>query len=203
MRNITVVALVLIASWTCCVARPTSIGQQLSGQQPAGTGSSPEPTTSSSPAPAPTSEPPAQSASSPPPEPTAVSGGIEPPPTEEPPSSGAGANSPPPAPNEAQAPGVSINECILLPNTNAAGDVIRADRNVKDIAKCCQECQITQGCNVFVFCPQKGGCDDGSGTGTRYPQGLCALKTQALTPGSQPAFWATGPVVPWESGYIS
>jgi hypothetical protein len=53
-------------------------------------------------------------------------------------------------------------------------------------------------CAVALGCS-----DDGSGTGTRYPQGTCTLKTQALTPGSQPAFWATGMVVPWESGYIS
>lgn len=64
----------------------------------------------------------------------------------------------------------------------------------------CTRCQDTQGCNVFVFCGEKAGCDDGSGK--VYSQGTCTLKRQDLQ-GQQPTFWAQGPVVKWSSGYIA
>ncbi|EFN50670.1 hypothetical protein CHLNCDRAFT_143371 [Chlorella variabilis] len=94
---------------------------------------------------------------------------------------------------------MQLEQCTLLPNTNARGATI-SNMQRGSVTECCTECQETDGCNVFVYCPKDGGCDDGSGR--VYPQGLCTLKSQQLAPGEQPEYFATGPVVPWSSGYI-
>jgi hypothetical protein len=64
---------------------------------------------------------------------------------------------PPPTPAPEQSPGSQLIECVLLPNTNAQGDTVADQRDVSSSAECCAHCQITQGCNVFVFCPLEGG----------------------------------------------
>jgi hypothetical protein len=58
----------------------------------------------------------------------------------------------PAAPPQAQ-----LEQCALLPNTNAKGTVIKLQQDVNSVADCCTLCQQTQGCNVFVYCPQNGG----------------------------------------------
>ena len=59
---------------------------------------------------------------------------------------------PPPSPLAPQA-----GQCVLLPNTNAEGDVITNLHGQASIGTCCKACQQTFGCNVFVFCSRHGG----------------------------------------------
>ena len=52
------------------------------------------------------------------------------------------------------------------------------------------------GCNIFVWCPQSGGCDNGAGI--LVPSDVCVLKTQVI--GATVNVWARGPSTTFTSG---
>lgn len=51
---------------------------------------------------------------------------------------------------------MQLEQCTLLPNTNARGATI-SNMQRGSVTECCTECQETDGCNVFVYCPKDGG----------------------------------------------
>ena len=63
---------------------------------------------------------------------------------------------------------------------------------------CCDKCAANKACNVWVYCPKPGGCDNGYGT--IYPYQLCSLKYQELVEDEKPSQYASGPGVEWISG---
>ena len=54
----------------------------------------------------------------------------------------------------------------------------------------------TAGCNIFVWCPESGGCDNGAGI--LVPADVCVLKTQVL--GATVNVWSRGPSTSFTSG---
>ncbi|KAL4448218.1 hypothetical protein ABPG75_005437 [Micractinium tetrahymenae] len=110
------------------------------------------------------------------------------------------ATSPAPPSPTSPAPSSGSKQCVIVPNANAEGDTIDQMDGVASIADCCTACQQASSCNVFVYCPASGGCDNGSGT--VYASQLCTLKSYPLQPGKEPSYFARGSIVPWTSGYL-
>lgn len=96
-------------------------------------------------------------------------------------------------------PPTIVNQCVTFENTNFSGELIR-HTFAADIGSCCNTCQQQQGCNVFVYCPNQGGCDNGYGS--IFPYQLCSLKYQTLEAGVDPTAYGRGPNVPWRSGIV-
>ena len=92
-------------------------------------------------------------------------------------------------------------QCITFNNTNYSGDVIAFVRNVENEGDCCDLCSNRQGCNIYVYCPEEQGCDDGSGR--IYEGNLCTLKYQPLSDGTDPEKYGAGPDVTWISGIVT
>lgn len=55
--------------------------------------------------------------------------------------------------------------CASEDNTNYSGDLITdGAKNLQNTtADCCASCSATPGCNVWVYCQNYEGCDNGSG----------------------------------------
>ncbi|GAB4817357.1 hypothetical protein N2152v2_004403 [Parachlorella kessleri] len=86
-------------------------------------------------------------------------------------------------------------------NANAEGNTIGEFYNVPDIGACCKKCQDNSGCNLYVYCPQQGGCDNGYGK--IYDYQLCTLKaSQRVADGQEPNWYFRAPGVPWTSGWL-
>ena len=54
-------------------------------------------------------------------------------------------------------------ECIAFNETNYSGAVIAFLYDIPSAEACCSACSATSGCNIYVYCPREGGCDDGTG----------------------------------------
>jgi hypothetical protein len=79
--------------------------------------------------------------------------------------------------------------------------VIAIVSNVESADACCNLCSNRNGCNIYVYCPEDEGCDDGSGR--IYEGNLCTLKYQPLQEGTDPSKYGEGPDVTWISGIVS
>lgn len=66
---------------------------------------------------------------------------------------------PPPPPPQP----TTTSECIAFNETNYSGAVIAFLYDVPSAEACCSACSATSGCNIYVYCPRAGGCDDGTG----------------------------------------
>ncbi|PRW56503.1 O-acetyl-ADP-ribose deacetylase MACROD2 isoform X2 [Chlorella sorokiniana] len=132
---------------------------------------------------------------------TVVGRGASPPPSSL--SAGPSVTSPTPPPSSSGGGGGSGQQCTILQNNNLGPGTVLATISTSSIGACCQLCQQQAGCNVFVFCPQAAGCDDGAGT--IWAGNLCFLKQQPTGSDGQPTLdsYGSGPGVPWTSGYLA
>ena len=95
----------------------------------------------------------------------------------------------------------ATTQCIQFNNTNYSGDLLYFIFGIPSANACCDLCTRQTGCNVYVYCPRFGGCDDGSGR--IYPGSLCSLKYQRLGAGTGASAYGSGPNVPWTSGIVT
>ena len=94
----------------------------------------------------------------------------------------------------------AVTQCLAFNNTNYNGAVLRF-AFTQNVGGCCDLCSRQQGCNIYVYCPERFGCDNGYGL--RYPPNLCTLKYQTLANGANPSAYGAGPNVPWSSGIVT
>eukprot|EP00887_Chlorella_sp_A99_P001020 scaffold14.g1020.t1 len=102
-------------------------------------------------------------------------------------------------------------------NANAEGVTLAERQGVADEFACCDECRKYAGCNLYVYCPQPGGCDNGYGQ--IYPFQLCVRlwnrggvtaggrgctlkQSDRVASGQDPNFYFKAPSVPWTSGWL-
>lgn len=91
----------------------------------------------------------------------------------------------------------------MEPNANYKGTPVDTVPDASGPRECCAACKANQRCNVWVFCNQDGGCDDGSGT--MYDKGRCELKLQDgydFIAGDAPYAYSRGPDTDWVSGTV-
>lgn len=159
--------------------RPSQLALPVNGAAPPPVPPAEAPAAPAPPAPAPQPEPAAQppppetqllspeAASPAPPAPTPPASEPTPPAAPAPTAQAAPQSSPappaaaPPAPApQPPAPAAqrqADQQCILLPNANAEGEVVGGRQGLASVADCCTACKEAGACSVFVFCPRDGG----------------------------------------------
>jgi peptidyl-prolyl isomerase D len=67
--------------------------------------------------------------------------------------------------------------CHAIPHSEFQGNIVKegSSNSADSAAACCSQCEMTKGCNIWVWCSEPGGCGPGQG----YKE--CWLKTSTLS----------------------
>lgn len=99
---------------------------------------------------------------------------------------------------------LEASTCNIQNNAVASGTVVKSgDSNVQEtIGDCCESCSTTSGCNAFVYCSLKGGCELPESQSIQF--GSCTLlNNEGVAKGGSP-FYSQNSVLlaPQTSGWI-